>query len=387
MRYLLVLGSFFLFALPANSQIVWKRLGNATAASIYVHQYDSIYVASISSGISSFDRDGELLWNSMTNGHSLDGQRTVVVNDAGHILYGASDGVWRSTDGGTKFYVSDAGMGVIGDDVQRLFRAKNNTIFAASFGVWRSTNGGANWAQANNGIDHRGMEALAMDSTGRVYAGSDGGAYRSSNNGGSWSKIYSAPIELLVRSIVAFNGTVVLGTNQGIIVSRDDGESWQPVTHELAKRHIRSLAYTFEGNLVIAATQGQGLIASMDLQTWYPFMEEGTTTHFTQDVVIDGSNIFIAGVDGAYMSFLPMGVAEDDERIERPLAYPNPFNSTLALDAGAAAVSQLFIIDAMGRSMWQGTSATAQVNTMQWPAGAYFLRSLDGRIVSSLIKQ
>lgn len=66
-------------------------------------------------------------------------------------------------------------------------------VFALGLDFYRSTNGGGSWSYVSGmHVDHH---ALAFDphQSGRIFEGNDGGLYRSTSYGSSWSKLYDQP--------------------------------------------------------------------------------------------------------------------------------------------------------------------------------------------------
>src|SRR5207245_2080938 len=64
-----------------------------------------------------------------------------------------------------------------------------STVYAGTDGgVFKSTNGGANWSAANSGLTATDVRALAVDpqNPSTVYAGGDG-VFKSTNGGATWN--------------------------------------------------------------------------------------------------------------------------------------------------------------------------------------------------------
>ena len=55
-------------------------------------------------------------------------------------------------------------------------------------GVYRSTDNGGSWTEVNPGVITQDVRALAINSSGDIFAGlyPGTGVYRSTDNGGSW---------------------------------------------------------------------------------------------------------------------------------------------------------------------------------------------------------
>lgn len=86
-------------------------------------------------------------------------------------------------------------------------------------------------------------------------------AFKTANGGKSWTRISHGlpPGEFLavIRADPVKRGLLYAGTNRGVYVSFDDGESWQPLSLHLPTTWVRDLL-VHDGDL-IAATQGHGI--------------------------------------------------------------------------------------------------------------------------------
>lgn len=159
-----------------------------------------------------------------------------VMSFTGQTIF-ATDGlvVFRSTNSGVTwdsvYGSSPGGGGIRTGTVNRL----TGSIFLSDFarGIMRSTNNGVSWSGANSGLaDSIAVDALAVDSSGVVYAGISfpsnfpGRIYRSTNNGTSWAVAGTMPFpprHLLTNlSGHVFGGAV----EYGVARSTDGGRSW-----------------------------------------------------------------------------------------------------------------------------------------------------------------
>src|SRR6185436_15954277 len=138
-----------------------------------------------------------------------------------------------------------------------------------------STNGGANWAENNGGpteIDHRGIVSFTLDSTGVVYAGSDGGVYKTTNLGNQWKKVFTCDIDTNIYALATTSsGTVYFGSDDaGVYRSIDHGASWKQVTNGLPQYKVQRLLAA--GEAIYAWTSDSGIYRSLDSgNSWYRF--------------------------------------------------------------------------------------------------------------------
>jgi hypothetical protein len=130
-----------------------------------------------------------------------------------------------------------------------------NTVFAgaASGGVWRSTDSGATFAFAWDPTLTPSIGALAISSTGTLYAGTGesnpgggsvtfpgAGVFRSTNNGASWTALGLADSDRIGRIaidptnpnrlfVAAAGNLFVPGGQRGLYRTTDGGSTWQLV--------------------------------------------------------------------------------------------------------------------------------------------------------------
>ena len=130
------------------------------------------------------------------------------------------------------------------------FASDGSTLLAgvADGGVFRSTDAGETWSPVRWAVDDPLVTGLAF-SNGKVFAGTwVGGVLRSNNNGDSWIPVNHGLPDQFIYSLGAGNGTVFVDTQFGLYRSTDDGRLWLPVNSTL---HARS--FLVSGSEVIAA--------------------------------------------------------------------------------------------------------------------------------------
>ena len=115
---------------------------------------------------------------------------------------GGYDGIYRSTNSGSSFSPRNTTTDVFEGSTQSWYdmaigvSATNaNTIFTGCLNVWKSTNGGSSLTQLNSWSNPGGASYTHADIHflrgygGNFYCGSDGGVYRSTNNGSSFTDL------------------------------------------------------------------------------------------------------------------------------------------------------------------------------------------------------
>jgi len=105
-----------------------------------------------------------------------------------------------------------------------------STLYAGTEGgVFKSTDGGGSWSAINSGLTNTHVWALAIDptNTSTLYAGTESGIFKSTDGGGHWSYC-SLPYEVNALAIDPTNPSIVYAVTQsaGVFKSTNGGGSW-----------------------------------------------------------------------------------------------------------------------------------------------------------------
>ncbi len=195
-------------------------------------------------------------------------------NAAGVELMIGTDGkgVYRSTDSGATFSVSNSGM--LGTAVRQILIANGGRIVVATgFGdkIWYTDNGGTIWTQAtvptSNSID----DLAATSVPGTLYAGSyAAGVLKSTDNGQIWVNTDTSVINKYVRAVGVAPGSatvVYAGTANGVFKTINGGANWVSTNgvYIPVSTAVHSLAVSpFAANTVLAGTDSSYLYRTID---------------------------------------------------------------------------------------------------------------------------
>lgn len=156
--------------------------------------------------------------------------------------------------------------------------------------------------QRTNGPYKATVRALAITSQDELLAGTDGGLYRSSDNGATWkleslAGLFWTHQEPQVNAILANPaGLLIVGEEYGGIVrSADDGASWTRSDFPY-ESHVRSLAST-NSDVLYAGTYQDGMYRSTDLGlSWH---KTSVTSPSVSCLYVDPEGQIYGGADGA----------------------------------------------------------------------------------------
>ena len=147
------------------------------------------------------------------------------------IFAGTSKGLYRSMDGGGEW--NQIGGGVLLGYVRELSWPGPYLFAAADTGFYSSEDGGDQWEQIRGGLPDAPIVTVtvsrffSIDPV--VFVGSKGqGVYRSRDGGKSFEKVGGAEWnDRIVHVLFWWRSILLAGTENGLFLSNDMGESWE----------------------------------------------------------------------------------------------------------------------------------------------------------------
>jgi hypothetical protein len=139
-------------------------------------------------------------------------------------------------------------------------------IFAGTIGngCFRSTDNGEIWIPVNTGLAGTTVRTLIINANGYLFAGtSDDGIFRSIDNAASWTKINTGLTNISVEALaINSSGHIFAGTfDGGVFRSIDNGDNWTQVNTGLTNTPVVTLAINSSG-YIFAGTRGGGIFRS-----------------------------------------------------------------------------------------------------------------------------
>jgi hypothetical protein len=283
-----------------------------------------------------------VVFRSTDNGLTWTGNLTSATNIVtclaviGSNLYVSSEGLYLSTDNGVNW----AAIGSPNYQVQCIAMC-GTKLFAGSLGAFVSVNNGETWVPIDSGLPIKNQLSLPCPSGGcgpallyppnfycfavdgsNIYAGTNFGVFRSSDNALSWTPVNSGLTDSLVSSIMVSSilvdgSNLIAGTlNSGIFMLKNNDTNWTAVNSGLpANTNVNCLLVS--GNNIFAGTWAGGVFLSTNNGTSWTAVDFGLSDLNVQCLTVSGSNIF-AGTYGSGVWRRPLsemvGVINDKQQ-------------------------------------------------------------------------
>ena len=285
-----------------------------------------VFAGSKSGGVFLRSADGGVTWTQITSGLATTGADRYAVDvspaNANYVYLMATNssadllGFYRSTDAGLTFTTMSTTPNIPGGQgwynlAVAADPLNQNTVYAAGIDAYKSLDGGVTWinltrvysgAAPNTHPDHH---DLTFSGTSTLYTTNDGGVYKTTDAGATWSNISSN------LSIAQLYGLGLSGTNPNLIVSGHQDNGTNMTTNLLNWKVI----YGGDGmitfidrtndNIVYACYQNGGLAKSINGGVNFNSFTTGFSggwwvTPFIQDPVT--ANVVYAAGDRVFKS-------------------------------------------------------------------------------------
>lgn len=238
-------------------------------------------------------------WVQTSNGIGTDSMVYSLTSIGNNIFAGANVNqsgpgrVYISTNNGINWILTSS----LSFDCVQCVGSQGTTLFAGTDdGIWRSTNNGSNWTNPLPG----GLTVFVFTVFGNeIYAGtwspsSIYGAFRSTDNGLNWT--YCGLDGKSVYSFAKLNNNVFAGTtDSGLYISTNNGTSWTQTL--LKNRTVHSLATL--GNNIFAGSDTGLNVSSNNGTSW---IQTSLFNKYVLDLAISGNNIFAVADGSFYLS-------------------------------------------------------------------------------------
>jgi len=148
-----------------------------------------------------------------------------------------------------------------GANVSSLVTNSNDHLFADSNdGIFRSTDNGDYWVEIINNLTTVDINAIAINQNNHIFIGTWDGIFLSTNNGDNWVQKNDglSGLGLHISSLVINSkGHIYAGTSgEGIFLSTNGGENWLPVNNGLTQDFIGPLTVNSKDDIFLGCSEG-----------------------------------------------------------------------------------------------------------------------------------
>jgi ABC-type sugar transport system ATPase subunit/photosystem II stability/assembly factor-like uncharacterized protein len=331
-----------------------------------------------------FARDQTLLAGTLLNGvlRSNDGGRswqngsfgmeclevtTLLWLSPSLVLAATDDGIYRSRDGGRGWRQVLEGSD---DVVTSLTRLADGSLLAVLEGgrVLRASERGEDWSAVTRLSS--GLCVLCLTTTARgtlLLAMGNEGLLRSCAGRRSWQAVHNGSVHVCIK----YGGRLYAGTDEGLLMSEDDGVSWQtlprPPLQDLHRLFVQNdhlfLAGTYSGMMRLALTDAGEARGAWESLAWLPQPLMGWA-------LLDDETLLAAGIEGL------LRLSLDDERRTRLIARlpEQPMAITSAIRGGQR---HLWVASGDGQQLWHSDDDGSSWRSSRPPFGVSTLVALQ----------
>ena len=189
------------------------------------------------------------------------------------------------------------------------FTGNSNYVFCATgpTGVFRSSDSGLTWDTVNSGLVNKNVKAITAQGI-YIFAATDSGLFRSTNNGDNWSSITN--YRKLVYHLACNDQFIFAGTILGIYRSSDHGITWDSINNGLPRQLYGLPAYisaiSISTNYIYTGISSWGIPqiykTSNYGNNWYPITNSGTDSTEVYSLESRDSIILCGTGSGVYIS-------------------------------------------------------------------------------------
>ncbi len=252
-------------------------------------------------------------------------------------------------------------------------------LFAGTYGgLYKSANNGTSWTNVSNLLGFR-IEKLTIIDNKIYVVASNNANYRvhlSTDNGDSWTTIYTATNSNTVYAVTAVNSNVFISISQGILLLKNNGGLWTSSNTGLMNQSTFDVAV--KDNVLYAATYSGGIFLSENLGTTWKSVNEGLPTKYANKLIVAGRYLYAAtnrGVFRRLLGELAVGTKDIQEKIQATIS-PNPVSNQLTVNVSNALIGKKYtVINALGETMKGGvlTDNSTVLSVNDLVSGIYFL--------------
>lgn len=244
------------------------------------------------------------------------------IASSGNSVYIAGSGFYRSSDGGKTW---EQASGAPNAFFLSLTLTPTGTILAGTDkgSIYRSADKGNHWTQVFKEHSARTVQSILVAPNGSIYAAAENGLYVSEPGGLVWRRIGADVLKDGVYAVAMdSDGRIYAGSSESAVFYSDDkGETWKPAGEEMKKGGKRLFKLVTHPKLGIFAIGESGVYNSTDrAKTWTKYHGDLDYGSWFSLVVDSKGRIFAGGFGGVRCS---MDGGKTFIHTMEPLGYPD----------------------------------------------------------------
>ncbi len=236
--------------------------------------------------------DGGYTWGITTTG--LIAHRSSGLIDFGTTVLAFGNGVYRTSDNGANWSSSDSGLPKSFYDIMAVAKSHQSIFLAVANRLYSSTDSGNVWSQITTGIPSFLYTASLFTSDSIVYLVSTD-VYKSADDGANWTKMNTG---LFGSCIIEHNNTLLVGTNQGVSRSTNNGTSWQGASTGLPNFFSVGYIVALGSDLYIGQSFGSAMYRSSNNGDSWTAISNFPSSNPVQQLYVFGNDLYGVGANG-----------------------------------------------------------------------------------------
>ena len=177
----------------------------------------------------------------------------------------------------------------------------SNIFAGTNDGVYRSTNNGTSWTAVTTEFTNTSVGPLVLSGS-NIFTGNSDGVFRSTDNGTSWTALNTG---LPTIPLAASGNNIFAASDEGVSLSTDNGATWTAAGSGLPQDiqsfwipvGVSSIAVNDTNIFAGIPGPGGGVFLTTNNGTNWTAVNTGLPNDHIHPLVVSGSNIF-AGTDG-----------------------------------------------------------------------------------------
>ncbi|MFZ4619952.1 MAG: T9SS type A sorting domain-containing protein [Bacteroidota bacterium] len=139
-----------------------------------------------------------------------------------------------------------------------------------------------------------------------IFAGTQAGAYLSTDNGVTWAGVNTGLYSPQVFSFTSVGNVIAAGTMSGVFITTDNGTTWSHPTNTGLTGSVYALVT--DGIKIYAGTYSGGVFVSTDNAATWTALNTGLTKKDIQTMLLSGNNLFVGTATGGVFLSTDKGV-------------------------------------------------------------------------------